>query len=193
MSRMRASAYLLVVASAGVLAVTALSGCASAPKQPAVASAPTPPATPTMNADGRCTAAQLTMIGPPRQVYGPSTLYEGSWVVDEIYRNSGASCTLAVSREVTLTSVTGTSATTLIPATPLRYLRHGKRVYMSVRLEWIQAVPQAHVRACRAAARDVAFVTVLAGSLKLTFPFHPADPGVCRSRGVLFQTYSHHA
>ena len=191
--RMRAGAFLFVVASAGVLAVTALSGCAGAPKQPAVASARTPPVKPTVNADGRCTAAQLTMIGHPRQVYGASTLYVGTWVVDEIYRNSGASCTLAVSREVTLTSVTGTSATTLMPATRHRYLRHGKRVYMSVRLEWIAAVPRAHVRACRAAAREVASVTVLAGSLKLAFPFHPAMPGVCRSRGVLFQTYSHHA
>ena len=191
MSRMRAGAFLVVVVSAGVLAVTALSGCASAPTQPAVASARTPPAKPTVNADGHCTAAQLTMIGRPRQTNGPSTLYVGTWLVEEIYRNSGASCTLAVSREVTLTSVTGTSATTLIPATPDRYLRHGKRVYLTVRLEWIAAVPQAHVRACRAAARDVASVTVLAGSLKLTFPVRPAEPGVCRSRGVLFQTYSH--
>jgi hypothetical protein len=196
MSRMWAGAFLVVVVSAGVLAVTALSGCTGAPAQPVVASASasararTPPVKPTVNADGRCTAAQLTMIGQPRQIPQLSTLYSGLWVVEEIYRNSGASCTLAVSREVTLTSVTGTSATTLMPATPHRYLRHGKRVYMDLRVEWIPAVPRAHIRGCRTAAREVASVTVLAGSLKLTFPLHPAQPGVCRSQGVLLSTSS---
>lgn len=189
MSRMRAGAYLLVVVSAGVLAVTALSGCASAPAQPAAASARPTPVKPTVNADGRCT--QLTMIGHPRQIYEPSTLNVGIRLVEAIYRNSGASCTLAVSREVTLTSPTGTSATTLIPATPDRYLRHGKRVYLTVRLESIGPFPDEHKPACRAAIRWAASVTVLAGSLKLTFPLHPAFFGVCRSQGVLFQTYSH--
>jgi hypothetical protein len=193
MSRMRAGAYLLVVLSAGVLAVTALAGCASAAKQRAVASARPTPVKPTVNADGRCTAAQLTMIGQPHQTFEPSTLDVGISVVDEIYRNSGAPCTLVVSREVTLTSPTGTSATILIPATPDRYLRHGKRIYLTVRMESIGAIPEDHRRACRAAVRWAASVTVLAGSLKLTFPFHPAFFGACQSRGVLLQTYSHHA